>query len=243
MWALGDGLLLQHRSEGQDVTPWQLHGYRGWSSGAVKLASRTGSVILSLSSSKCSQHWKQCLAAAENCSRLDLAVDVDLDHVTLHLASHLYKKMQKLPPVNGRPVKSAVILNSDWGNTLYIGSRQSDLFARCYDKGVEQATAAPGKWYRFELEVKGDRSLPVARALQSAVAYPQQLLSMVAHYFMLQAGILIPSIELVPVCNWRQDHTTVDQSLQWLSSQVRPTVQRLLDRGLRSAVLDALRLR
>lgn len=242
LWRVGDTLLRQDQGVGEDVTPWQLHGYRGWSTGSVKLACRGESVLVSCSSSKCSQHWEECFSAAENCSRLDLAVDVDLDQVTLHLARDLYENVHRLPPLNGRPVKSTLIQNSDGGSTLYIGSRQSDLFARAYDKGVEQATHGPGRWYRFELEVKGDRALTVARTLHSAVAYPPQLLSMVARYFEERAGIRLPYKSSVAVCNGEPHHTSIDQQLHWLSSQVRPTVKRLLERNMRREVLEALHL-
>jgi hypothetical protein len=49
------------------------------------------------------------------------------------------------------------------GKTLYIGSRQSDRFARIYDKGVE--TGTDENWLRYEFELKGDVAKQVARIL------------------------------------------------------------------------------
>lgn len=52
-------------------------------------------------------------------------------------------------------------LNQD-GRTLYIGSRQSVLMIRIYEKGIERQKAgvvsAPSTWVRFELEVKPAKS-------------------------------------------------------------------------------------
>jgi DNA relaxase NicK len=152
----------------------------------------------------------------------------------------LYRKMAHVPPLNGRPVKRTLIQNSDGGSTLYIGSRQSDLFARLYDKGVEQAACVPGQWWRLELEIKHERALTVARVLQQSVAQTQQLTSMVARYFADRAGMRIPSYDGAAVCNGGPHVTSSAKQLQWLSRGVRPTVKRLLDRQEMARVVDAL---
>jgi DNA relaxase NicK len=152
----------------------------------------------------------------------------------------LYRKMAHVPPLNGRPVKRTLIQNSDGGSTLYIGSRQSDLFARLYDKGVEQAACVPGQWWRLELEIKHERALTVARTLHFAVAHTQQLTSIVAGYFLDRTGMRIPSYDVSAVCNGEPRVTTADQKVLWLSRGVRPTVRWLLDRQETARVLDAL---
>lgn len=42
------------------------------------------------------------------------------------------------------------------GHTVYIGSRQSEVFFRIYDKGLQQKTADFGFWTRIEGEFKGE---------------------------------------------------------------------------------------
>lgn len=51
---------------------------------------------------------------------------------------------------------------------LNLGSRESPVCARVYDKGLEQRVAPPGYWERFEAEFKGDRAPRVAKALTEA---------------------------------------------------------------------------
>lgn len=51
---------------------------------------------------------------------------------------------------------------------LNLGSRESPVCARFYDKGQEQHTAPPGYWERFEVEWKGERAEDLAQLLREA---------------------------------------------------------------------------
>jgi hypothetical protein len=44
------------------------------------------------------------------------------------------------------------------GDTLYLGSRTSEVFGRWYDKGLESATAKAGETIRLEIEFKKHRA-------------------------------------------------------------------------------------
>jgi DNA relaxase NicK len=232
--------LLQYALKGEDVALWKGNGYRGWSNGGIRLGARSDGCILSLSSTKCAQHWKEALSASENCSRLDLAVDVDLDPVVLSLARDVYVNVGHVPLRAGRPVKRTLIVSSDGGSTAYIGSRVSELYARCYDKGVEQRAAPPGKWWRLEVEIKGDRAAAVAAQMQQSVAPAQQSLALVADFFESRAALRLPSSNTMTFAKGRLEPSTVDAKLLWLSRGVRPTVQMLIERVGPARVAQAL---
>lgn len=89
-------------------------------------------------------------------TRLDLAKDLtdtkaDLDSI--------YKALER-GEHSGTARKFAQIHSLNGGNTIYVGSRQSEKFIRIYDKAAQEGL--PGQlWIRFELETKG----MVARAL------------------------------------------------------------------------------
>ncbi len=51
------------------------------------------------------------------------------------------------------------------GYTVYLGSRQSDVLYRFYDKGLEQGGGKSGVWIRAELELKKERSRALALEL------------------------------------------------------------------------------
>lgn len=94
-------------------------------------------------------------------TRLDVAIDViDSDMKPSDLYSQLEKG--KAHTVSGRTYK--MWKGSDGGETLYIGSRTSNIFLRIYDKGAEMHT--DDNWIRIELELKG----PKARLFANLIA-------------------------------------------------------------------------
>lgn len=240
LWAVGERVLTENEAEGYQPTRWQAHGYRGWNADGIRLGCRASGTIVSLSGFKCREEWKQALSAAEHCSRLDLAVDVHLDTEVPSLPRDCYESLFHKPPGNGRPSQRTLILNSNGGSTLYIGSRTSDRFARLYDKGIEQQQCAAGKWYRFELEVKGLSSHPLAEQLLSIDVHRGQCLSVVAEYFRSKAALSIPGAPKLLICNGRREATTSDRRLHWLSHQVRGTVLELTRSVGLARVLGAL---
>lgn len=110
----------------------------------------------------------------------------------------------------GRPPKLKQIIGEDPtdGRTIYVGTRTSDKFLRCYEKGLQLAEAqglthidgvAVSDWYRVELEVKAkDSPLPADiidrrdQYLAGSYPYLQQLLSDV------EPEILVKTRERVP---------------------------------------------
>jgi hypothetical protein len=80
--------------------------------------------------------------------RCDVAIDV---------AFRLNLRALKRAFVEGEAittVKKARLWEDTPGETLYIGSKESDAFLRIYDKAAEQNV--PGTWYRIELQLKHD---------------------------------------------------------------------------------------
>lgn len=94
-------------------------------------------------------------------TRLDLAIDAINEGVNPHavysaaLAGETRGTAQKVEARTG----------IDGGITVYIGSRESDKFARLYDKGIESGQG--GDWKRLELELKGDVAKQYARILSA----------------------------------------------------------------------------
>jgi hypothetical protein len=242
LWAIGERLLRQDDSVGDCALPWQMKGYRGWHTPHVRMGSRPSGVLLSLSSQKSSDNWRDALAAAENCSRLDCAVDVRCDPPKPTVALDIYRNMGHKPSRSGRPSSSRLIMGSDGGSTVYIGSRQSEFFGRVYDKGIEQQTHRRGEWWRWELEVKGSSAKVLSHQLSSVDVESVAIGCIVARWFRERCGVSFTFSDAIALCKWEPEPTTVDQKLLWLSRQVRPTVIELLRRGERERIWAALDL-
>lgn len=97
-------------------------------------------------------------------------------------------------------------------------------------------------WWRWELECKGETAWNVAKAIAGADAEQLAIGSTVAHWFRAKCGWQIPLDGPSALNKWEPQTTTVDQKLQWLSRQVRPTVQTLLEHCEPARILLALGL-
>jgi hypothetical protein len=100
------------------------------------------------------------LDAGASITRLDLAKDatnasIDLDNIWRAIENGANK---------GNARKTSRMQSNDNGYTIYIGSRQSDRFARIYDKSA-QLGGLIDEWKRFEIECKGMVARAVARHL------------------------------------------------------------------------------
>lgn len=90
-------------------------------------------------------------------TRLDVALDVLDSNLNIRsLAAQLKRGTAKTR------FKTWNLLDGSTGQTLYMGSRQSELFLRIYDKGMEQKDGS--NWKRIELEMKGTRAQQFAKA-------------------------------------------------------------------------------
>lgn len=90
------------------------------------------------------------------CSRIDLAIDTKSEGLSIRKLALFTRK--NLPEMG---VKSfSHIKSHEGGETLYLGSRTSELFMRIYNKAAEQGNKPenPKDWIRIELECKGERA-------------------------------------------------------------------------------------
>lgn len=120
-------------------------------------------------------------------TRIDLALDLRDDPFTI---SHVYKKFREglvsmlwhscdLRESYGRDTKLQ-------GVTLYMGSRQSDVYLRFYDKHLESKDPAFKGVQRLELEYKKDAANLIGKSLEEG-AWPQEkILSTLKKYLQIK---------------------------------------------------------
>jgi hypothetical protein len=164
------------------------------------------------------------LNAGGSITRLDLAKDVQ--GVTVSL-DEIYKAMER-GEHSGNARSFSQIHSLGGGNTIYVGSRQSEKFIRIYDKAA-QSQLTGERWYRFELETKG----MVARALASLLSENSQWASAFAtialamvdlpsnrHYRAFFADAFTPIG--IPKLEKKSDRE------MWIETQVTPAVAKHL---------------
>jgi hypothetical protein len=241
------------KTNGGDATikSWTFKGYKGLRCEGLSWGTREDSDICMLSGYDAASAWEVFLPVAENISRLDLQVTTTLTVPWPGLTTLYYDWLTE----NKRDLsfkKFILLTGSDDGSTLYIGSRLSDQFGRIYDKGVEsKLDTPPGKVWRFEVEFKNARAGRVAEQLRSYIgtervsstAVGDRILSTTKVWFgSRECPVLWESASQPMLLDVVARITSDDVLLNWLSSQVRPSVRRLRDRGKLNETLRALGL-
>jgi phage replication initiation protein len=161
--------------------------------------------------------------------------------------------------MNGRPPKLTQVISEDprAGRTIYIGTRASSKFLRCYEKGLQLAegrdlAAIDGvpveDWFRVEAELKAKEGpLPediiVRRDQYFAGAYPylQALLSDVEPEILVNTRVRGPQLELqAALDNIRTQYgRTIFTALTAYHGDIGAVMQRIAAREHNEALLRA----
>lgn len=145
--------------------------YAGWSFGSVFFgtAEQSGRMHNMLRVSGAAAHdligGLGNVPGSVKCTRVDVQVTVPLDRG--YDSGRFYVFATEGKDWKGRKRKVSRIQNEDGLDTVYIGSRQSEVFARLYVKEVGRPVV---RALRFEVELKGGKSDVYKRALLSGKA-------------------------------------------------------------------------
>lgn len=233
-------LAKEHGNPGEKK--WKALGYDGLSLEGIRMGGdgKEG-VIVILSGETSKDLWKQFLPATGNVTRIDLAVTVTIGFEFKDLARKYYEGVGEQEETNR---SYSLIQNSKGGQTLYVGSRSSDQFGRVYDKGVQSGVYQEGFKWRYEVEYKKPRAQGVAKALSSFETQDANKLIAEVHNWFDYRGIK-------PIFRSSGDGiriqleakvTTDDKKLNWLRTQVKPSIEYLLSRGRGTEALVAIGL-
>lgn len=232
---------------GNEKKDWRGMGYKGYRAGGAAFGVRHDGCILVLSSATASALAIFSIPDADNVSRIDLQVTCH-DSAQQAERAHLgYYSVLSAPRRKGRPPSASLRLNSTGGQTLYVGSRSSDRVGRLYDKGVENKTAPPGAYWRFEVEYKRDEAARLAQAAIERQLDDAIIAALVMDYF-AQRGIPAPACH-EDISILLDGHratlefdglSDADRTIRWLNDCVRQSVARLIQSGRLADVVRAL---
>lgn len=171
-------------------------------------------------------------------TRIDLAFDL------LDTGFNIQQRYNELKSGNVKcsTSRANLVVGLDGGQTLYVGSRQSDKFLRIYDKAAEMSI--PGDWVRVELEVKGDTAralgtqLVNASELTMARVAKQMLWSMVQWDDPIWQHLCSDTLAI----DFSISHKKGDNIKSWLADQVAPAIGNYLIKGGDRDILDTLQV-
>lgn len=219
---------------------WGYRGFNGHQSpdGAISLGwhPKMARGILVCKGSIANQVVKSSLDAPSQVSRLDLQVTHFLDEPCGEYVVRMYEEIK-----NGR-YKTTYITNDEGGQTLYIGSRQSEKFFRIYDAGARHGIGPLGQAWRFELELKKPHAKDVFFELRAAIKGGLPISHIIAdtvRHEAFERGIEAPWQQIglnghISLQSYKQGR---DTRLTWLTTQVKPCLAKLLDQGYSYEIL------
>lgn len=249
MWSnLADRLLLSERARDNFVMRWSSLGYEGFRCGQVQLGTREDGAIIRLSGNCAAREWEFIADTCDNVPRLDLQVTVrDLREPNSRILKHL-KQVKRRKRSVGRGPTLTLIRSDDGGCTLYIGKRSSCRMGRIYNKRAESGLDYYEGCVRYEVELKDGIGYGVAKWVRGCSSFQHAIATQVTSYF-CERGITLPAavaaishMRYADIPRGPEKSSDVFAKLLWLSTQVRPTVERLTAAGHSAMVHEVLGL-
>lgn len=124
-----------------------------------------------------------------------------------------------------------LILGQDRGDTLYVGSKKSDVLGRLYDKARESKEPAYAGCWRWEIQYRNAPALQAARGLLVAKDAPSTVAATVGSWFR-DRDVSAPTwTNDAPVDHRGPKAVTSDERwLVWARKSVQPRAKELVAR-------------
>lgn len=230
--------------DGDKEKSWNNGYYAGLQTAQLRWGySESLGYIMLISGEEAERQYHLCKPAKHKITRLDLAVDFTVE-TREALATTLYAIAVENNHDKRR--KYSLFHNSDGGETLYVGSRQSVQYGRLYDKGAQSGRALPGHLFRAEVELKKPLAGIVANQLteRGVERRGETIRATVLDWFREREVFLPEELDKDNLANLKitKTITTNERRIAWLRQSVAPTVSELVEAGLGKEVLKNLML-
>lgn len=241
--ALGELLVAKQQKADNDRRDWRWKGFSGTHAKGVSWGRREDCDILELSGLLADEQADHAWLTADHCTRIDLCVTAKVEGDYGNVADRTAAEVLAWKAASNSTLTVKTIADNGRTNTVYLGRRASDIFARVYDKGLESGEPSLAGFWRWELEIKGEPAQRAIGALHSLGDREHRIRSTV-HEYLSRRGCrpIFSSVgDHLHVRALRAPSDTATR-LGWLAASVRPAVERLLLDGHAGAVCEALGL-
>lgn len=223
-----NSVLVCDRELGYDSKRCGLLGFLGEKTRHAFLGEREGRWFLQVSGQAAQPTMKLAMGRA-NCTRLDVQVTVQIAPGAVNRLLDAVEVLARGTTRALRDDRRVRSMRAARGNeTVYIGSRHSDVFIRCYDKFAESGEERFRDCVRFEVVLKGKRSAAIWNHCVADGVGTAYLLKIL--YFYLEQNLIDTS--WIPT-DWSYIRpeplgaSKLEATIGWWSSQVVPSIVRI----------------
>lgn len=232
-------------TEGNKPKERTMLGYAGRGVGGCFVGRRDSDYIAQFSSHHADTVFSNIYRADAHVSRIDVRADVTYPVMPQDIARKGYRDAirtnNELPSPRRR--KLYLLMGSDGGDTLYMGSPKSESRGRLYNKEVQSEDVSFVRTWRYECVFRNDRAVRTAEILFSrGENYSRAALAIVATWYR-DRGVSTAGWgggETIPIKLARTLPSDVDTRLNWLRSQVAPALRYLEEAGFTNELIEAL---
>lgn len=240
-----DGMAHNH-----EVSDIQAMGFRGKNCNGVSAMYGATHNMIRLSGEQAQTYFFSLYCDECNITRIDLAVTHWMgEGINERIRLYQRKVERAIAEKETLTRNTALWENNQGGMTLYVGSRQSDVYVRIYNKEAESKRPEYVGAIRYEVELKNLVANKVGgllgEMLKSLYASNEQITGIIMTTVLeqlakrgIETGLSSDEAPISLVVPKKQ--TDVDAKLAWLAKSVAPTIKWLRERGWEGHVLHVL---
>jgi DNA relaxase NicK len=236
------GVMRNQRDVGNISRPWGMAGFSGNACGQAQIGRRDDECIVRLSGDAAARHWRKVYQLSDSVSRLDLQVTIRHTDEPRRRIRRNHARCLRWTKKQVRGPAVTIVSGSDGSDTLYLGKRQSNVFGRCYNKGVQSGE----KWMqgatRYEVEYKGKAALLVARRLSQNNRPFRPVCGLVSTFFEKRGCASLELGANQETIVQARSRTDIDRRLRWLARAVSPSTRVIFNSGRAPELIRALGL-
>lgn len=226
---------------GYVLKPRGLLGYYGLSAGNCFVGERDGDSMMQFTGHHADGAFDRVFRSDAHISRVDMQVTVKTVERHADVAKQAYNgatlNNDSLP--QGRRRKLVLIVGSDGGDTVYVGSPSSDARGRIYNKEVQSEQPEFTRCWRYEVVYRNSNATTASAAIYAQGSDHTRICQIAVASWFGSRGVDVNwffSGILEPLPLKRTLPTDIEAKLRWLEVQVAPTIRYLCELGYRDTL-------
>lgn len=243
----GHSLLKDMESEGFQMVERKIQGYTGYGCGNCFIGYRDDGTMAQFTGRYADIAYNIIGHLEPHFPRIDVQVSAQFDEMPPSIAKDAYRDARRraMKDPEQRRRKVYITVGSDEGTTCYVGSPGSKERGLIYNKQVESKDPLYMNTWRWEVRFRNDAADRVFSTLGvDDSEFRAKCVRLVGTWYKERgsAPVWFNSLDILPLPPEQTLPTDIERKLQWLKTQVRPTIAYLQKAGYGDNILVALGL-